>query len=227
MNKRLIMSLLIAFMITLIAWPVYADPAGDAILSLILGKDAEILMNAIKQMESLGLIQEGLEQGLLGTHSYGSQYYNEDNYRWGGGSDDWQSILAMSRHGASNGALSDIVSHVSKQFPVNHSLGSTNAVENEYYELQARTAIAARSGSELAFNQTSHDEENIRRLHRKIDQAEDSKSATDLNNRFASENAMLSIQQTKLLAMLVQQAAVDAQARSIRAQEDKDIFTVK
>lgn len=227
MNRRYIASLLIGLMMTVIALPVYADPDGDLILTAILGKDALIYEQALMQVKSLVDIHDGLQKGLLGTHTYGGQFYDSSAYDWGDQADDWQKILAMSKNRNGSGNLSSVIGRVANQFPVQSQLGSTNSIENEYYDLQASTAIATRSGSELAFNQAVKNEKNIRQLHREIDQAPDAKSAADLNNRLASENAMLSVQQTKLLAMIAQQAAVEAQARAIRAQEDKAFFYIK
>jgi type IV secretion system protein VirB5 len=206
---------------------VYADGVADAILAAILGKDGEILLNSIEQIKSLSSIKDGLDKGLLGTHGYGGKFYDSSSYDWGSQADDWQTILAMSKNRNGSGSFADMVGQVTKRLPMQSNLGSNNPLENDYYDLQASTAIATRSGSELAFNQAAKNEKNIRQLHREIDQTQDAKSAADLNNRLSSENAMLNVQQTKLLAMIAQQAAVEAQARSIRAEEDKSFFYIK
>ncbi len=227
MIRRLVTSLLIPTILIAFSVPIYADPSADLLLGKILGENVLISEQALKQVKSLSSIHEGLEKGLLGTHTYGGKFYDSLAYDWGGQADDWQKILSMSKNRNGSGNLSSVIGRVANQFPVQSQLGSTNSLENEYYDLQASTAIATRSGSELAFNQAVKNEKNIRQLHREIDQAPDAKSAADLNNRLASENAMLSVQQTKLLAMIAQQAAVEAQARAIRAQEDKAFFNIK
>lgn len=233
MIKKILANLVLATLAGLLSIPAYAEVDGMVLIPIIkkiLSENSKIkkindLMSktGLNQLDSLKSIQSGL----LGTHEYGGRLYDSSAYDWGDQADDWQKILVMSKNRNGSGNLSSVIGRVANQFPVQSQLGSTNSLENEYYDLQASTAIATRSGSELAFNQAVKNEKNIRQLHREIDQAPDAKSAADLNNRLASENAMLSVQQTKLLAMIAQQAAVEAQARAIRAQEDKTFFNIK
>lgn len=167
-----------------------------------------------------------INNSLTGTHNYGNKNYDKNTYVWGNGTDDWQQVLAMSRNGGS-GELGSTISELSKQFPMTGSLKSRNPVENDYYDLQARTALASRSSAEVAYKQAVKEEKTMRNLHDMIDHAEDQKSAADLNNRFAAENAMTNVQQTKLLSILVQQQAVSAQEKANRAKEDMEFFDNK
>lgn len=152
-----------------------------------------------------------LADSLKGTHDYGGQYYNANDYGWGNGTSDWQSILSMARSGGGDGELGSAISQLSRQFPISGGLNSGNDVENTYYDLQARDALASRSSSELAYKRSVEAERTMKNLHDLIDKTKDSKSAQDLNNRFASESAMNNIQQTKLLSILVQQASLAEQ----------------
>lgn len=176
--------------------------------------------------EQLDKLNE-LSEALKGTHTYGNNYYNVADHDWGSNATDWQSILSMTRHGHGDGELGDVISTLSRDFPMENSLNSPNDIENKYYELSAQDALASRSSSEVAYKQAVRAEKTMNTLHDLIDKTPDSKSAEDLNNRFAAESTMSSIQQTKLLAILIQQISLQSQAESNRAKEDKEFFEAK
>lgn len=165
-----------------------------------------------------------INDSLTGTHNYGSQYYNANQFGWGQDSSNWQLLLAQAARGGGNGEVGHAMNQLSPQFPIRSSLGSSNETQNEYYRLQAQTTLASRATSQTAFEQLNREADTLQNLHNLIDRAPDSKSAADINNRLAAENALINIQQAKLLAVLVQQAAIDSQARANTAKENAEFF---
>ncbi|MCE3237829.1 MAG: Legionella vir ue protein [Gammaproteobacteria bacterium] len=191
-----------------------------SILSKIAGADFSIEKSNLNQLDEL----QTLSHGLIGTHSYGNLYYDNTAYNWGNGTDTWQQILSLYKNGARDGKLFSLMQQVENEFPINSHFESPNPIENDYYRLQAQTTLASRASSQLAFEQAAREARTLAQLHTEIDKAKDSKSAIDLNNRLASEQANLTLQQTKLLALLVQQVATDAQEKANRANEDAHFF---
>lgn len=176
-----------------------------------------------KQLDSL----KDLNKALAGRHGYGNQSYDSNAYAWGNGSDSWQEVLALSKKGGGNGQLGESILSLAKQYPIKDSFNSPNQTEKDYYRLQAQTSLASRSAAEVSYQQAVKQEKTMRALHDLIDKTEDEKSASDLNNRLSSEQAMTSLQQTKLLSILVQQQAVNSQERANRAKEDMEFFEIK
>ena len=173
------------------------------------------------QLSQLNLITNGL----TGTHSYGSMNYDKNQFDWGKGSDNWQDMLSLYKTGG--GSLAQVSGNLEKEFPIADNLGSSSQTENEYYRLQAQTTLASRSSSQLAFEQVSKESKVIEDLHNEIDKSKDNKSSVDLNNRLVSEQNNMSIQQTKLLALLVQQEAVNSQEKANHAKENAEFFDFK
>jgi hypothetical protein len=188
----------------------------------------------LKEMQGLsGISQSQLNEmnkisgGLMGTHQYGQKNYDANQFSWGEGSSDWQSILALAQTGGGEGALGSAMRQLANQFPMNKTLGSSNEVENEYYRMQAQTTLASRASAQTAFAQLNHEEAAMQQLHTMIDTTPDNKSAVDLNNRLLAENTLVNIQQAKLLAVLVQQTAMDSQEKANRAKENAAFFNIK
>ncbi len=190
------------------------------ILSKIAGTNLSIEKTNFGELSEL----QTMSNGLIGTHSYGSLYYDNNAYNWGNEANTWQGLLSLYRSGVHDSKLLNIMQTVANEFPINDRFKSPNDIENTYYRLQAQTTLTSRSSSELAFDQVSRQARTLIELQSEIDRAKDSKSAMDLNNRFASEQAHLTVQQTKLLALLVQQVATDAQEKANRANEDAHFF---
>lgn len=174
------------------------------------------------QLSQLTLITNGL----IGTHSYGKMNYDNNLFDWGKGSNNLQDMLSLYKSG-NGGRLAQVSNDLEKQFPISNSLGSPSQTENEYYLLQAQTTLASRSSSQVAFEQVSKESKVIEDLHNEIDKAKDNKSAVDLNNRLVSEENNMSIQQTKLLALLVQQEAINSQEQANHTKESVEFFDFK
>jgi len=186
------------------------------------GINVDIFDNGVDQLSQL----QALEKNLSGTFKLGNQYYSSERYAWGNQSDSWQSIIAMSKNGTGNGQLGKTILSIAKDFSID-SVNSPNSIENEYYKLQAATALSSRSASEVTFEQAVKEEKTLKKLHSLIDTITTQKEATDFNNRIASEQAITSVQQTKLLSILVQQEAIRAQERANRAREDMEFFNME
>lgn len=162
--------------------------------------------------------------GLTGTHSYGSQYYDANQYNWGNDASSWQSILALAKNQGSGSALGSVINRLSRDYPTLDSLGAKNDAETQYYRMQAQTTLASRATAQLSFEQMLQAAKTMQQLHAQIDKTQDAKAATDLNNRLAIEQANIGIQQTKLLAILVEQTAIDAQQKSNAAKQTAKFF---
>jgi hypothetical protein len=230
--------LLLGLMILMFSQSVFADPISRILkvvgqisqydqqistyTSDIEGVDKNILDNNKKQLTDL----DSIISGLTGTHSYGGMNYDSSQFNWGNGSDSWQSLLSLYKTGG-GGDLARLAGNLGNEYPISDNLGSSSNTENEYYRLQAQTTLASRASSQLAFDQVSKESKVISTLHDQIDQAKDNKSSVDLNNRLVSEQNQMSIQQTKLLAALVQQAAVDSQEHANHAKENSEFFDYK
>lgn len=218
MIKRFCSTLLIFSLIA----PISAHAVGwrmlfDALMNMY-GVNLDMKNQNAESLDAINALNDSLK----GTHQYGSRYLDNDSYNWGANS--WQEILSMSRSGIGRGQLADATARLAREFPIDGSLNSPNQIENDYYDLQARTALASRSTSEVAYKQAVREEKTMHDLNGLIDKTPDAKSAADLNNRLVAENAMTNVQQTKLLAVLVQQAALSEQEKANRAREDKEFF---
>lgn len=187
-----------------------------------------IIINALMQMATseAGIDQSSLSEvssldkitnGLSGVHNYGRIGYNDSRYSWG--ANNWQEILAMANGGGS-GDLADAIGRLRGEFPSNEPLNSNNDSENKYYDLVYKTALASRAASEVAYKQANDEEKTVSNLNKQIDMAQDEKSASDLNNRLAAEQASSSLQQTKLLSVIVQQQAIEQQEKTNIAKEN-------
>lgn len=216
--KNLILSILIIFSI-IMPISAIAAPWMEILGFLESMAESEFNLKGINTDE-LGRLNE-LKDGLIGTHQFGDSEYNDNRFDWG--AKNWQEILAMS-NGKGSGDLADAVNQVKDQFSYGSSLDSKSESENKYYDLIYKTSVVSRAASDVAYKQASNEEKTISKLNGKIDTAQDEKSASDLNNRFASEQASSSLQQTKLLSVLVQQNSIDQQEKINRAKETMDFL---
>lgn len=182
----------------------------------------------IKNLDDLSLEKlDELKDGLTGTHNYGNNNYDPNIFVWGDNTDNWQSIINLTSTQRAEGDLGRMINDLVKQFPIAKSEVSTNDLENQYYLIQAQTTLAARASSQVAFKQINNEARTMHKLHQLIDQTKDNKSAVDLSNRLASEQANINIQQAKLLAVLVEQAAISNQEKSNHAKENAEFFDTK
>jgi hypothetical protein len=221
MKKWLFIFLFIFFMLLRVQSAFAADITQIiTVLSKIAGADLSMEQSNLSELSEL----QAMNRGLLGTHSYGSLYYDSHAYNWGSGTETWQALLSLYKNGLGEGRLFHVMQTLENQFPINTHFSSPNSIENDYYRLQAQTTLASRSSSQLAFDQVAKEAGTLEQLQTEIDRAKDSKSAMDLNNRLSLEHANLTLQQTKLLALLVQQIATDAQEKANRANEDAHFF---
>jgi hypothetical protein len=236
MKKIITTILIIAFLIPYVS---YADE-GWAILLLTMirrmyqldldlknmGQEELNEMRGIKTINQSQLNEtKRISSSLIGTHQYGSQYYNAQQFSWG--ANNWQSILSQANAGSGEGALGSLIQKLSADFPINHTFESANDIENKYYLMQAQTALATRASAEVAFDQMNNEDQTIKLLHGLIDHTPDNKSAVDLNNRLLAENTRVNIQQAKLLAVLLQQISINSQAKANRASENATFFDIK
>jgi len=177
-------------------------------------------MDRVRDMTSEGNNKLGsILGGLTGQHHYASDF---EFSNWGNDATNWESVLALADN-HSNSELGQEISRLSHDFPIEH-LNSNNDIENQYYRLQAQTTLASRAAAELSYRQASQSAAKMQQLKNQIDSTPDAKSAADLNNRLALENANISVQQTKLLAILVEQNALESQQKANAALYNAKFF---
>lgn len=214
---------LILMFFLLLPYNVYAFDI-TAILNII-GKVYGVNLE-MKDLNADSLDQlKNLHDSLTGTHHYGSQDYDSHAYVWD--ADKWQDVMALAHEQGGSGELGDVISRLADDFPMDDSLNSSNDLENDYYRLEAQTALASRAAAELSYQQAVREEKTIERLHADIDKTEDAKSSADLANRLLAENTLTAVQQTKLLSVIAQQSALEAQEKANRAKETKAFFSIE
>jgi len=204
----------------------YAEIDFSGIISAIgslAGINLQILEQAQQQFTEVSNINANLGTYLNGKNQFGAKGYEKNIFEWGDSVKNWQEVLTISKEG-NESPLKKKIAEFADQFPIHEIENLPNAIEKEYYQLQAQTVVTARAAAELTYQQTIKQEKVLQKLHEDIDQVESEKAASDLGNRLLSEQARASLQQTKMLSTLVQQQAVDAQERAKRMKEDLEFF---
>lgn len=225
---KIIISKLLYFIVCFICiTPISSLAFEIADILNIVGKIYGVNLDIKDFNEKIKNFNNDLVRGLTGRHDYGNNYYNPNLLSWGSQINNWRDVINMANNQGGSGELGNVLSELVKQFPISKEKMSDNDLENKYYLLQAETNLAARASSQVAFQQLKREEETIKQLHRLIDQTKDAKSSIDLSNRLASEQNRISIQEAKLLAVLVEQAAMTGQERSNHAVENNAFFDIK
>jgi hypothetical protein len=191
------------------------------VVGKIYGINLDIKNNGEIQNQQL----KALVKGITGTHNYGQLYFDNNNTNWGNNVTNWKDLVALSKAGGS-GPLGSIIFNISKEVPID-PLNSGLPELDRMYLLSAQTSVITRSASQLTYDQMNTAEKTIKLLRIEVDKTKDSKSAADLNNRLLVEQNTLSIQQIKLISILAQQFATEAQERIVARKNDETFLKFK
>lgn len=159
---------------------------------------------------------KNMQNLLKGNSGFGAKDY-VDYQSWGKGAEDWGSALNVYNTGS--GTLGNLAKKLNSDpdngFPINPNLKTFNPkdAQDRYSLLQAKTALASRAASQLAFDkiqdQITYHQKN---LQPKIDTTQNLKSAVDLQNRLLFENNMIQLEMLRMAALSNQQQAIQTQS---------------
>lgn len=223
--KKIILLLVMTFLMAPVSS--FADPFDAAVIVEVLNEIFSVNKEISNYSEQIKNFNADIVSGLTGLHNYGANYYDPNLFLWGNKLTNWQDVIDAAKNGHADGEMGNAIRDLAKQFPVAKDNLGDNDLQNNYYLLQAQTNLAARASSQVTFEKLNKEAETLKQLHQLIDQAQDNKSAVDLSNRLATEQSNISIQQAKLLAVLVEQAAIANQEKTNHIKENEDFFDIK
>lgn len=165
------------------------------------------------QLDIDGLTKQ-IQNSLSGSSQWGDWGYT-DYQSWGDDANKWQTVLNTAKNGGSSSSLGQELQQLASQFPINTKLVNSvnpNATDQQYYALQAQTALAARSASQLGYDKVQDQINYQNQLRKQIGAAASVKQAVDLQNRIVLENNLIQLEMLRQLALLNQQQSVATQA---------------
>jgi hypothetical protein len=152
----------------------------------------------------------------------------KDFASWGNGSSDWGSVLNLAQSGGGAGNLGAAMSQLAKQFPMNTNFvnqHTNDPVQQQWYAVNAQTALAARAASQADYNQIQQQINNEQQLKDQIATTPDIKAAADLQNRLQVENNLIQLEMLRELSLSNQQQALKTQAAASGALQDAEILS--
>ena len=205
--KTIVLSL---FMI--LSFPGYADPISDLvnILAQIQGYQLQIssIQNTIQ-----GLTHQ-IQDAVSGQSEWAHWQFT-DYQSWGENTDRWSSVLSMAENGGNNSQLGRALRTLAEEFPVATELYNSvnpNKMDQKYYALKAKTALAARAASQLSYDKIQDQINYANQLRQQIGSTATLKQSVDLESRLTLENNLIQLEMLRQLALINQQHAIDAQA---------------
>lgn len=180
----------------------YADPDELAELVAIYG-----VVN-----QSLSQLQAQVNE-LKGNFGLGN-LNNQDFGSWKDAS-SWKDALNVAENGGNGGGkLGSVVSSMANQFPINTNAfnqADSSKIDQTFYDLQSKTALAARAASQLDYDNLQGQIDYQKNLQKQIDSTSNVKAALDLNNRLQVENNLIHLQMLRQVSLLNQQQSLKAQ----------------
>ncbi|MCH9755459.1 MAG: type IV secretion system protein [Candidatus Rickettsiella isopodorum] len=205
--KTIVLSL---FMI--LSFPSYADPISDLvnIAAQIQGYQLQIssIQNTIQ-----GLTHQ-IQDAVSGQSEWGHSQFT-DHQSWGENTDRWGSVLSMAGNTGNNSQLGRTLRALAEEFPVATELYNSvnpNKMDQKYYALKAKTALAARAASQLSYDKIQDQINYANQLRQQIGTTATLKQSVDLESRLTLENNLIQLEMLRQLALINQQHAIDAQA---------------
>jgi hypothetical protein len=237
MNKNIYKLIRLCALLIALCVPMFARAdIFDSIFSVLTGIDTNTLksdldikgMNVDLQNVINKEINKEIEQ-LTGHSGYGTLNYDQNAMNWGNGSDKWESVVNL--YDSNNSGLGQTMTHMGSDFPIITEPQTTfnpytSTSEKTIDILQSKTTLAARASSQVAFDKIAAEEKVIATLNQQIEHAPNAKAAADLNNRLLAENANITLQVEKLLAVLVQQQAVESQGTQADMQASHNFYDI-
>lgn len=205
--KTIVFSL---FMI--LSFPSYADPISD-----LVNIAAQIQCYQL-QISSIQNTIQGLThqiQDAVSGQSEWAHWQFTDYQSWGENTDRWNSVLSMAENGGNNSQLGRALRTLAEEFPVATELYNSvnpNKMDQKYYALKAKTALAARAASQLSYDKIQDQINYANQLRQQIGSTATLKQSVDLESRLTLENNLIQLEMLRQLALINQQHAIDAQA---------------
>lgn len=199
--------------------------ASNGIQRDIYKRDTEMLAT---QQHIDGLMKE-LNGHMTGSRGWGT-YQFHDHQSYGGGANDWSSVMHMAGQGNGTGELGLTMNNLSNQFPAstssyNQSISDTT--NQKYYALKSQTVLAARAASQLDYNKIQAQIAYQQMLQQQIEKTNDLKAAIDLSNRIQVEGNLINLEMLRQIALLNQQQAITDQATLNTALSNAKFLTRK
>lgn len=195
----------------------YADPFSDAAVLLKLGDQLKQLQKQYKvlnraydtaksQLDSI----EKLNKYNSGHSGYGKLYNSMNDLKQKQSANSWREAL-KGVSGGNPGRYKELVSAYEKQHALlnKQQFGKGASVSRtERFEQEREVVQAASIESEASFNDINDSLKRIHNLSEKIESADSTKAAIDLNSRLLTEIAYLEAQNLKAQSIVNQQLAV-------------------
>ena len=190
---------------------VFASDLGDIVN--ILQKIQGYQKDQLTQLNSIdGLLGE------LKSNTSGAKYNGnvEEKYQqWDASAQDWDSFLGMTESGG-GGEVGTVVDKLNNQFPIKDSESAFNKVngskmDQEYYKLQAETALASRAASQHEFDEIEKEIKYQKQLESEAKNTNDLKASLDMQNKLQVENNLIMLSVLRQLSIANQQKALDTQ----------------
>jgi regulator of replication initiation timing len=175
------------------------------------------LTQELPQLQSINdLLKSQIGQQITGNYGIGDYQWDPKLHAWGDKTASWDEVLKIYQAGGNPGDLGSVAKTLAKQFPIQN----LNAIKNfnprdahrDYYNTQAKTALAARAASQVIFDRIQKEIELEQKLQEKIDHTSNIKEAMDLQNRLQVENNLIQLELLRLAAVTTQQQAITTQA---------------
>lgn len=211
--------ILIAFLVFTFCQTSFAD-ALYSILNGVhhlesLGENSQSgLYDMVNSQHDIENLMKSVNTGIVGHSGWGT-YQTHDYQSYGESAIDWNDVMHLAESGGGSGDLGSVINAIAKQFPINQNdfnRGITNSTQQQYYAVQSQTVLATRAASQLDYDKIQNQIAYQRMLQEQIENANDLKSAVDLNNRIQVEANLINLEMLRQQSLANQQNAIDAQA---------------
>lgn len=169
------------------------------------------MLSSEKDIESL---MRQVNSSMIGNSGWGS--YNFHDYQsYGSDAQKWSSVMQMASSGNGSGALGQVMSQVSSQFPIDTKLYNTaisDTASQKYFAIKSQTNVAARAASQLDYDKIQDQITYQQMLQQQIEKTKDLKAAIDLSNRIQVEGNLISLELLRQSSLSNQQQAISDQA---------------
>lgn len=185
---------------------IYADPIDD-VLNVLKDEMYPLEQTIDADIQALG-------KYMTGSYNMGNLNFDKDLQSWGTDTTDWNSVLNVAQSGGSASDYGKMVQQLAKEYPMDTDVinkVNPNKSDQSFYELKAKTALAARAASELDYNNLQKQITYQQNLQQQIDSTQNEKAAIDLQNRLQVENNLINLELLRQLSLLSQQKSLDAQ----------------
>lgn len=194
----------------------YADPFSDAAVLLKLGdqlkqlqKQYRVLNRAYDTAKSQLDSIERLNKYNSGHSGYGNLYNSMNDLKQKQSANSWREAL-KGVSGGNPARYKELVTAYEKQHALLNKQAfskGASAARTERFEQEREIVQAASIESEAAFNDINDSLKRIHDLSEKIEAADNTKAAIDLNSRLLTEVAYLQAQNLKAQSLVNQQLA--------------------